>query len=123
MNLPEMTRSLIIMSASLSHSLDQLGETRHAFRKKAGDDVGLGEVVGRAVDDQRDPLLHTVIELVFQEPVTLLGAAGGYLRDLLLAGVEVDLKMPGGEDLPVEIGILDLILAEIVLPVSRTGEK
>jgi hypothetical protein len=31
--------------------------------------------------------------------------------------------MPGGQNLPVEIGVLNLVLAEIVLPVSRTGEK
>ena len=37
-------------------------------------------------------------------------------------GVEIDLKMPGGQNLPAEIGILDLIFTKIVLPRGRAGE-
>ena len=53
---------------------------------------------------------------------TILGRPGGNFRQFALLRIEIDTKMVGGHDLPVEIGILNLVFSEIILGAGRSGQ-
>src|SRR5690606_576467 len=62
--------------------------------------------------DQRDPAERVVLEFLLEERVALLRVGERESRDLLLLGIVVDVEVLAGEDVPVEVLVLDLVLAE-----------
>ena len=68
----------------------------------------------RTVEHKRDTVVDVLIELLFVQPVTLLGELRSVLRQLLHLGIVVDLKMLSSQDLPVEIRVLYFVSAEVV---------
>jgi hypothetical protein len=55
------------------------------------------------------------IELILQVNIAILSYFCRYLGDLLFLCVKVDLEMLGGQNLPLEAGVLNFILPEIIL--------
>lgn len=47
---------------------------------------------------------------------------GGNIHDLFLLRVEIDLEVLGSQNLPVELGILNLVLSEVILGRKRRGQ-
>jgi hypothetical protein len=103
-------------------SLEELGETRHVLRQQAGNNVGLFKIVGRAVDDQGYLAGDVKIELVLQVNIAILSYFCRYLGDLFFLQIKVDLEMLGGQNLPLEAGVLNFILPEIILRKSLGWE-
>ena len=96
-------------------SLEELGKARHVLRQQAGNNVGLFKIVGRAVDDQGYLAGDVKIELVLQVNIAILSYFCRYLGDLFFLQIKVDLEMLCAQNLPLEAGILDFILPEIIL--------
>ena len=89
------------------------GEREHAFLCGAGRDVLLLELAVRLEDDER----HALVEIVPQVRADLLVRALGVARDPLevplVLGVVVDLEVVGLVDVPVELVVMDLVLAVV----------
>ena len=89
------------------------GEREHAFLRGARRDVLLLELAVRLEDDER----HALVEVVPQVRADLLIRALGVARDPLevplVFGVVVDLEVVGLVDVPLELVVVDLVLAVI----------
>src|SRR3990170_7035323 len=96
-------------------SFEELGKACHVLRQQAGNNVGLFKIVGRAVDDQGYLTGDVKIKLVLQVNVAVLSYLSRYFRDLFFLQVKIDLEMLGGHNLPLETGVLNFILPEIIL--------
>ena len=89
-----------------------LGKPPGPLADQAVRDVGLLEVVGRRIEDERDLGLELVVEDPRQPEVGVLGDHGRARCELLLLRVEEDLEVRGVQDVPVEVLVLDLVAAE-----------
>ena len=92
---------------------DRLGEGADAFLRRAGIDVLLLELAVRLEQDQ----LHLEGQIVFEIGADLLvralGVAGDALQVLLERRVVVDLEMIRRVDAPLELVVVDVVLAEV----------
>ena len=89
-------------------------EPSNPLRDEIRRDVGLLEMKVRAVKNERDPAADVVIELLFEQPVALLGKLCPALRQFFHLCVVIDLEMFGLQHLPVEIRVLDFVAAEVI---------
>ncbi len=91
----------------------RFGKGLHAFLRSAGNDVLLLELAVRLEQDQR----HLVREVVLQFSADVLIRAFRVARDplevLLDLRVVVNLEVFGRVDLPLEVVVADLVLAEV----------
>ena len=62
-------------------------------------------------------------ELALQIPIMRLGHGRHDFGQLPLRGVKVYVKVRGVDDVPFEVGLLNLVLSEIVLTASPFGEE
>ncbi len=85
--------------------------------------VRLLEIGVRSVEEKRDPLLDVVPEELRELGVAPLGHPRRILHRLLFGRIEVDVEVLGLEDLPVELVVLDLVLAEDLGPGGRRDEE
>ncbi len=92
--------------------LEQLRDPPDPLFQILGDDVGLLEIIVRIVDDERNAVHKLVAEELGQGGVGRLGGGGGKLREHVPPVGEIDVKVVGLEERPVELPVLDLILAE-----------
>ena len=76
--------------------------------------VGLQEVGVRGVQDDRLALAELVVQHLREPGVVPLRHPGRVERGRPLAVVVVDVEMLGLDDLEVEVGVLDLVLAEVL---------
>ena len=101
----------------------RLGERQHAFLRGAGRHVLLLEFAVRLEQDQRHlrPGRQVVPQIGADLLVGALGVAGDPLQMLFDLRVVVDLEMVGGVDLPLEVVVVDVVLAEVgdVVGLSR----
>ena len=93
-------------------ALEEVGRAEQALGRGERQDVGLLEVGVRGVDDQRDPLGDVVPELHRQGVVARLGVGQRGGRELGLGGIVVQVDVRAPQDPPVELAVLDLVLAE-----------
>ena len=93
--------------------LEEFKKSAHPFRDESFRRVRLLEVNVGAVEDQRDPHVHGVVEFLLQERIALLREVGPPFRKLLHLGIIIDVEMIGLEDAPVEFGVLDFVPSEI----------
>ncbi len=89
------------------------GEGADALGDEVEDDVVLLERRVGLVEDQRRRLLDLVVELLRQVVVGALGERHHLLQQVRLLLVVVDVEMGRVVDLPVEVPVLDLVLAEL----------
>ncbi len=92
--------------------LQELREAGDPLREEIRGDVRLLEVLMRRVDDQRYAPERAVAEQRREGVEALLGVAQRQLRQRLLLRIIVDIHVGSGEDVPIEIGVLDFVLAE-----------
>ncbi len=92
--------------------LEEVGGAEQPFRWGERQDVGLLEVRVRRVDHERHPLGHVVPELDGQRVVARLGMGQGRGRELGFRGIVVEIHVRAAKDAPVQLAILDLVLAE-----------
>ncbi|HRQ77507.1 MAG TPA: hypothetical protein PLY94_02835 [Gemmatimonadaceae bacterium] len=90
----------------------RVGDAERAFARVA-DDVVLGELVARAPDDDRLALAELVAEDAAQALIGALGHLAGVARDFFQLRVVVHVEVRRAEDLPAELAVLDLVLAEV----------
>ena len=91
----------------------RLGEGEHAFGQLARLDVLLLELALRLVEDERDLEREVVLQVRADLLVGALGVARDPLEVRLDLRVVVDLEVVGRVDVPLEIVVPDLVLAEI----------
>ena len=99
-----------------------LGEPAGAGVDQLGCDVGLGEVVVGAVEDDRHAAAEGVPHALGQHRMGLLGEVHHPHRQAVEAAVEIDLEVVRGHRTPVVGPVLDLVLAEI-LGVRGAGDR
>ena len=91
----------------------RLGKRADAFLRGAGDDVLLLELAARLEEDQRNLEREVVLQVGADLLIRAFGVAGDPLEMLLDLGVVVDLEMIGRVDVPPEVVVPDLVLAEV----------
>ena len=92
----------------------RLGERRDAFRRGVGArDVLLLELAVRLEQHQRHFEGEIVFEIGADLLIRALGVAGDALQVLLDLGVVINLEVIGGVDHPLELVVVDVVLAEI----------
>jgi hypothetical protein len=91
----------------------RLGECADPFLRRAGDDVLLLKLAARLEEDERDLEREVVFQLRADLLVRAFGVAGDPLKVLLDLRVVVNLEVVGRVNLPVEVVVADLILAEV----------
>ena len=89
------------------------GKRADAFLGRAGNDVLLLELAARLEEDQRNLERKIVLELGADMLVRAFSVAGDPLQVFLDFGIVVDLEMVRRVDVPLEIVVADLILAEV----------
>ena len=105
------------------HAMTQrLGHTAGALAQIAGD-VVLSEVGARGEEEDRLLLAELVPQNARKPSVVALGHARAFHRGNALGGVVVDEEVLGLDDLPVEVLVLDLVLAEVLLACRPRGER
>ena len=92
---------------------ERLGEGAHAVRHRAGNDVLLLELAVRLEDDEGNEVREVVRQVGADLGVRALGVAGDALEVLLDVGVVEDLEVVGGVDVPLEVVVLDPVLAVV----------
>ena len=90
----------------------RLGERADAFLRRAGNHVLLPELAARGEQDQRHLEREVVLQLGADVLIRALRIAGDPFEVRLDLRVVVDLEVIGGVDLPVEVVVADLVLAE-----------
>ena len=90
----------------------RLRERSHTLGDEVQIDVGLLERRVRRVEDERDLLRDLVVELLRQVHVRALGVVDDALQRPALLVVEVKVEMCRVIDVPVELVVDDLVLAE-----------
>ncbi len=93
-------------------ALQEVRRPEQPFGRGEGKDVGLLEVGVRGIDHQRDPLGDIVAELHRQRVEARLGVSQGGGRQVGFGGVVVQIDVRAAHDPPVELPVLDLVLAE-----------
>ncbi len=91
----------------------RFGERADAFLRGAGRHVLLLELAVRLEQDQRHLEREVVLQVRTDLLVGALRVAGNPLEVLLEIRVVVDLEMVGGVDVPVEVVVMNVVLAEI----------
>ena len=89
------------------------GEREHAFRRWARRDVLLFEFAVRLEDDERDALVEIVPQIRADLLIRALGVAGDPLEVPLVFRVVVNLEMVGLINMPLELVVVDLVLAVV----------
>ncbi len=95
-------------------ALRVLGEPARSLPKKIRGDVRLLEVAVRGVENEGDLLFDLVPEDRAEARVGALGHPSGVDRGGALAFVEVDPEMLGLDHRPLQVLVLDLVLAEVL---------
>ena len=85
----------------------------HAFRRCARRDVLLLELAVRLEEDERDALVEVVLQIRADLLIRALGVAGDPLEVLLVLRVVVDLEVVGLVDVPLELVVVDVVLAVV----------
>jgi hypothetical protein len=98
------------------------GEGPDPLRDEVEDDVVLLERRVRGVEDHRNRILHLMIELAGQPVVGALGERGDLLERSRLGFVVIEGEVGRGVELPVEVAVGDLVLAELRLSGGHEGE-
>ena len=99
---------------------ERLGKRAHAFLGGAGNDVLLLELAAGLEEDQGNLEREVVLQIGADLLVRAFRISGHPLEMLLDLGVVVDLEVIGGVDVPPEVVVPDLVLAEI-RDVGRLG--
>jgi len=94
-------------------TLEKLEEPADSFGDKSGGGIGLLKVQMRAVKDERDAVGDVVTELLLENPVAFLCEKCPPLGKIPHLRIVIDVEVLGLEHVPVEIGVLDLILSEV----------
>ena len=94
-------------------SRSRLGERADAFLRGAGDHVLLLELAAGLEEDERNLERQVVLQLGADVLIRAFGIAGHPFEVLLDLGVVINLEMVGGVDVPPEVRVADLVLAEI----------
>ena len=94
-------------------ALEEVGDAEEAFGRGKRQDVGLLEVGVRGVHDQRDAGRHRMAELQRQRVVARLGVRQRRGRQVApRPGSSTGRRAGPSSDPPVELAVLDLVLAE-----------
>src|SRR5919106_38622 len=103
--------------------LEEVSRTEEPFGRGEREDVSLLEISVRGVDDQRDTRGNIMPELNGQRIVARFRISEGGGGELSLGGIVVEVDMRPPNNPPVELPILNLVLAEREeLGVCRGGE-
>jgi hypothetical protein len=94
--------------------LEELGDAAGALTDVAGHGVGLAEVRGRRIQDERLATAELVVEHAREARVPALGHARGQWQRHLLFGVVVDVEVLRLEDTEVEPLVLHAVLPEVL---------
>ena len=99
----------------------RFGDAARAFAEVAGD-VVLAEVRARREEHDRLLLAELMVQHARQAGVRALRHARRVARRVPFLRVVVDQEMFGLENLPLEVVVLDLVLAEVVLRARRAAD-
>jgi hypothetical protein len=97
----------------------ELGDASCAFGDQGWRNVGLLEMAMGCVKEERDRIVDLVAEQLREFRICLLCQTGSVEGSGSLRSVVVDVEVVGVDYLPIEIVILDLVLAEVL---RRYGE-
>ncbi len=89
------------------------GEREHPFLGSTGRDVLLLELAVRLEDDERNALVEIVPQVRADLLIGALGVAGDPLEVPFVFRVVIDLEVVGLVDVPVELVVMDLVLAVV----------
>jgi hypothetical protein len=92
--------------------LEEISGPQQPLRGGERKDIGLLEIGVRCVDNQRDPGSDVVAKLNGQGIVTRLGIREGGWGQLGFRGIVVEVYMGAADNPPIQLPILDLVLAE-----------
>ena len=92
--------------------LQQLRHTANTFGQIFTDGVRLLEVVMRIIDEDRNTVCDVVLEGLLYALECFLGVVRGERREFFAALIEVDVEMRRLNVAPIEVLVLDLVLAE-----------
>src|SRR5580765_6915502 len=93
-------------------ALEKIGDAEQAFRRSKWKNVGLFEIAVGRINNEGDAAGHLVAELEAKNFVALLGVLQRGRRKLGFFGIEVQIDVRTLQDLPVELAVLDLVLAQ-----------
>ena len=93
--------------------LHRLGERADAFLRAARRDVLLLELAVRLEQDHRHFVGQVVLQIRADLLIGALRVAGDALEVLLQRRVVVDFEVVGGVDEPLELVVVDVVLAEV----------
>src|SRR5437867_5658817 len=88
-------------------------DAEQAFGRNERQDVGLLEIGMRSVDDEGNAPRHRVIEAPLEVVVALFRVGKRHAPELFLFRIVVQVDVFAAQDAPVELAILDLVLAEV----------
>jgi hypothetical protein len=93
-------------------ALEKLGESGDTFGQEGSRQIGLLEVLVRRIDKKWNAARRPVPEQADEGVEALLGVGERHLRQRLLLGIVVNVHPFPREDVPIEVSVLDLVLAE-----------
>ena len=96
-----------------------LGDAADRIRHHARHDIGLRKFGLAAVEHQRLAPIEAVIEQRRQPRVPALGEPGRHARGARFLRVVIDVEVFGGQNLEIEVLVLDLVAAEVL----RSGRR
>src|SRR5688572_1735486 len=93
-------------------ALEKLSDAKYSLGRNERENVRLLEVDVGCVHDEGNALTHFVPEAASQRVVALLGVHQSRASDALLFRIEEHVDVLSREHVPIELTILDLVLAE-----------
>ncbi len=94
-------------------ALEKLEEPADSFGDESGGGIGLLKVEMGAVKNERDAVRDVVAELLLEDFVAFLGEKCAALGKIDHLRIVIDVEVLGLEHVPVEIGVLNLILSKV----------
>jgi len=102
---------------------DEFKKSPHPLGDEIGNGIRLLEVKVGGIKDERNFFQDGKVEFLLQKLKAYLRIMGPCPGQFLLLGIIIDVEMIGLQHLPVKIGVLDLVAAEVILTIYDRSHR